>query len=134
MDRKLLETSEREFEALVEREFEALRLLPDDEVEAPITGDIFDPHDPEQFERCKQRALQALACGVWWTSEMPPWAGPLPIKPQDISALRNQRGLSQQGHRRALLVADYAERLRGSWWRPQNVVPFEIFCAQALGG
>src|SRR5262249_12585287 len=96
MDAKLLEAAEREFAALVEQQFEALLLLPDDEVEPPLIGYSFDPRDPEQVASCKQLILQALAARAWWREEAPPWAQPLPLTRKECSALFNLRDASGQ--------------------------------------
>jgi hypothetical protein len=128
---------EREFirgiERLVARKFEeALRTLPDEMVEAPFTGDRFDPHDPEQFDFHKKRAVRALLFQHWFEGEGPKWMQPLPVKLADCSVSAGiRRGLND---RRAQLMSGCAWDVRSKGYHIDRATPFEVFCAQQLAG
>jgi hypothetical protein len=136
LDKKLTAISEQEFEAgvrrLVEREFAAVQALPSDVAEAPFTGDRFNPHDVTAVTAHKQRAIRALLAQRWFEDEVPrSWGLSLPLKMNDCQALFNGR---HQGQQRSWLVGQYGIHLRGAGWDLRYAVPFEVFCAQALGG
>jgi hypothetical protein len=116
---------------MVEREFAALKDLPGDSVEAPFIGDEFDPHDEEAFDFWLQMATRALLARRWWEKEGPPWAQPLPLKRKECVALRNKYR-TKHDFRRANLIASYAEDLKARWYRVENAIPFELFCARTL--
>jgi hypothetical protein len=118
----------------VEREFEALKDLPGDSVEAevPIIGGQFNPHDPEEVSFWQQRAIRALIAQRWWEKEVPKWAQPMPLRAEEFTRLRNEPRANDHDFRRARLIADYADEVRGKGYRLENVRPFEIFCAQTL--
>lgn len=128
---KLLDIAADEFERvvkqIVEREFEALRTLPDETAELPwIGGKYFhDQHDNQQ-----QRVVRALCARRWFEAEAPPWAQPLPLSEKDCFALINEGG--HGGGHRPRLRGEYGLRLRSGGWNLKYATPFEMFCAQKL--
>jgi hypothetical protein len=142
---RLLQTAMREFESgiirLVEREFEALRALPDDVAaipfigEMPYTNEQFNPHAPaEELAALKALVAQALRAQKWFEFEAPAWAQPLPLRFEECVQLNRLYGdgVGPDWTRRFGLISRYAQDLRSLRWRYERMLPFEQYCAQVL--
>ena len=138
---RLLETCVREFqrviERVVEREFEAARVLPDDVVEVPWIGGwphgppgTYNPHAPrDELAALKQRVIRALCAQRWFEEEAPKWAQPLPLRFDECVALFNG---PNAGKRRPGLVGEYGQYLGWMGWKLQHAQRFEEFCAYKI--
>jgi hypothetical protein len=117
---------ERTLKLRVTQEFEAA--LQSGACEAPITGDTFYPDS--QRAKMEKRAVMALMARKWFAeNEAPPWAGELPLTPDECIARFNG---PNRGSRRGILVGEYGQLLRSMGWNLQHVPPFEVFCSQVL--
>jgi hypothetical protein len=115
-------------------------IRPGDEI--PIIGGEFvdyellakqEPHIefPSRQEYCANlqgMITRAMAARRWFELEAPAWAQPLPLKEEDCIAYFDEP--AQCGRRR--LVGRYGMRMRSAWWHRENVLPFEVFCADQL--
>jgi hypothetical protein len=115
---------ERALERRVEHEFEAARQA--GAREAPIIGGAFDPDGPLDADLMRD-VVRALLARKWAERELPPWMLPLPLSFNDCVC-------DGYSNRRVLLRAQYGMHLRGALWYLQYAMPFELFCAQHLGG
>jgi hypothetical protein len=119
---------ERFLERQVEREFEALRALPNTitECAAPVTGDPCNPHDEENVAFHAKRAVQALLAARWWADKAAPrWAASVPLPLTLDEAVR----LNNLGDRRLKYIGYYSLHLRDYGWDLPRCLPFEAFCA-----
>jgi hypothetical protein len=127
---RLQEASAQELERAIERRVEQLFevALQSGAREAPITGDTFYPES--QRAELEARAVRALLARKWFAeNEAPPWAGELPLTPDECIARFNG---PNRGSRRGILVGEYGQLLRSMGWNLQHVPPFEVFCSQVL--
>jgi hypothetical protein len=134
MDDRLLESSAREFEQEVANLFESLRSQPCVLCEIPVIGWVhgyeYSPRAPRQETAVLERLVVKALCARKWFElyEAPPWAPKLPLSLKELEAC------AQSGGRRPRLIGRYGWHLRALQWEYRNARPFELFCADKLGG
>ena len=129
---RLQEASAQELERALERRVERLFevALQSGARETPIIGGAFDPNAPvEEHAELMHDVVRALLARKWAESELPKWMLPLPLTFDDC--VLDGRDVY---NRRVMLRATYGMHLRGAFWHLQYAQPFELFCAERLGG
>ena len=97
--------------------------------EVPVIGGPLAP--PKEQTEQMRLVVQALLARKWFEHEAPPWAQPLPLGVAECNDLFN--GVNR-GNRRCWLRGGYGIHLWWLNWETKYAQPFELFCAEQLGG